>query len=138
MLPLRKSYRPMYMSDFFENNMNSFHTPGRNYKPAVNVREDEKNFNIELAVPGVSKDEIKIEIEKDILIISSEKESKKETSENGYNLREFGNKSFCRSFTIPENANREKINASHSDGVLNIEIPKSKEDVKLNRVIKIS
>lgn len=138
MLPIRKSYRPMYMSDFFENNINSFHTASRNYKPAVNVREDEKNFNIELAVPGVSKDEIKIEIEKDILIISSEIEGKEETSQNGYNIREFGHKSFCRSFTLPENADREKINASYSKGVLNIEIPKSKEDVKLKREVKIS
>lgn len=137
MLPTRRTYKPIYMSNFFDNDFDSFFTGRSNYKPAVNVKEDDKAFNLELAVPGISKDSIKIEIEKDILMISSEAKENKETSSNGYKLREFGYQSFCRNFTIPENADSEKISASYKDGILNIEIPKSKEDVKLNRVVKI-
>lgn len=138
MLPMRSTYRPVYMSNFFDNDLDSFFNSSRRYKPAVNVREDDKVYNLDLAIPGMSKDDIKIEIEKDILMISSENNEKKESNKNGYNVREFGYQSFCRSFNIPDNADSEKISASYKDGILNIVIPKSKEDVKVNRMIKIS
>jgi HSP20 family protein len=138
MLPIRRTYRPMYMSNFFDNDLDTFFRPTSTFKPAVNVREDEKAYNIELALPGMSKDDIKIEIEKNILMISSEKKDSSEESENGYNLREFGYQSFCRNFTIPENADAEKISASYKDGILNVGIPKSKKETKVNRLIKIS
>ena len=138
MIPIKRSYKPVYMSNFFNNDLDSFFAPARTYRPAVNVKEDEKAYNIELALPGMSKEDIKIEIEKEILMISSETKESREKSQNGYNLREFGYQSFCRNFTLPDNAESEKINASFKNGILNVEIPKSKEDVKLNRVIKIS
>ncbi len=138
MLPIRKTYRPMYMSNFFDNDLDSFFKPASTFKPAVNVREDEKAYNIELALPGISREDIKIEIDKNILMISSEKNDNKEESANGYSLREFGYQSFCRNFTIPENADSEKISASYKNGILTVGIPKSKEDARVNRVIKIS
>ncbi len=138
MLPIRRTYRPMYMSNFFDNDLDSFFKPASTFKPAVNVREDEKAYNIELALPGISKEDIKIEIEKNNLIISSVKNDSKEDSANGYNLREFGYQSFCRNFTIPENAVSEKISASYKNGILSVDIPKSKEDTRVNREIKIA
>ena len=71
-------------------------------------------------------------------MISSEKSTENEENTGKYNRREFGYESFCRSFTLPDNSDGEKINASYRDGILNIEIPKSKEDVKLKRTVKIS
>jgi len=138
MLPTRRTYRPMYMSNFFDNDFDSLFTAQKAFKPAVNIIEDDKAYMLELAVPGMSKNDIKIEIEKDLLIISSEQKESKETSDKGYSRREFGYQSFCRNFTIPENADSEKINASYKNGILQIEIPKAKEDVKVNKVIKIS
>lgn len=138
MLPIRSTYRPMYMSNFFDNDLDTFFKPASTFKPAVNVREDEKAYNIELALPGISKEDIKIEIEKNNLIISSVKNDSKEDSANGYNIREFGYQSFCRNFTIPENAVSEKISASYKNGILIVDIPKSKKDTRVNREIKIA
>lgn len=138
MLATRKSYRPAYMSNFFDNDFDSFFTPASTYKPAVNVKEDEKAYRIELALPGMTRDAIKIEIEKDILMISSESKKSGEETQNEYKRREFGHQSFCRNFSIPDNADTEKINASYKNGILSVDLPKSKEEVKLNRVIKIS
>ena len=139
MIPVirKRNYSPAYWPNFFDNDFDSYFT-NRRYSPAVNVKEDEKKFNIELAVPGMDKEDIKIEIEKNVLMISSEQKSEKTENHDSYSRREFGYQSFCRNFTIPENADSENISASFKNGILNIEVPKSKEDVKLNRVVKIS
>ena len=107
--------------------------------PAVNIREDEKKFTLELAVPGIDKKDLKIDVDKDLLTISSE--SKKETEENteGYKRKEFNFTSFCRSFQLPDNVNKEKIEASYKDGILNVSLPKvSEEKNKITKQIKIS
>ena len=137
MLPIRRSYRPYYMTDFFNTDFDRFERR-HSSKPAVNIREDEKSFTIEMALAGVKKDDIKVEIDKDVLTISSEINDEKNSNENGYSRREFGYGSFCRSFTIPENTESEKISASFKDGILYIEIPRAKEEAKVNRVIKVS
>lgn len=140
MLPTirRKSYSPVYYSDLFNNEFNSFFKQTNHNEPAVNIREDEKKYTIELALAGMSKEEVKIEIEKDILIITSEKKEQTEESNNGYTLREFGVHSICKSFRIPEATETNKIKASFNNGILNIEIPKVEEKAKVNKLIKIS
>ena len=139
MIPVirKRNAHPMYMSNFLDNEFNSVFN-SRRYSPAVNIKEDEKKYNIEMALPGHGKEDVKIEIEKDILMISSETKKEKSSTTENYNRREFGYESFCRNFTIPENAISEKISAKFNNGILNIEIPKSKEDVKVNRVIDIA
>ena len=137
MLPIRRSYRPVYMSDFFNTDLNLFDSRP-SLKPAVNIREDEKAFTIEMALAGIDKGDIKVEIEKDVLTISSERKDEKNENVNGYSRREFGYQSFCRSFSIPESAEADKISASFKNGILTVEIPRSKEEPKLNRVIKVS
>lgn len=97
--------------------------------PAVNILETEDNFEVELAVPGMKKDDFAIDLEKNVLTISAE--DKVETEENEdegrYTRREFRYSSFRRSFTLPESANGDKITAQYKDGVLAITIPKKEE-----------
>jgi len=140
MLPTirKRGYAPFFMSDFFNSDFDNFSGNARKFNPAVNIREDEKAYAIELALPGLSKEEVKIEIEKDILMISSEHHDEKNEEKNGYSRREFGTHSFCKSFRIPENADAEKISASFSNGILILGLPKSEEETRVNRIIKIS
>ena len=106
--------------------------------PAVNVEETDKEYRIELAAPGLEKNDLKIAVNDGILTISSEKQTENEEKDDRYIRREFGYTAFCRSFTLPEGTNSDNIGASHKNGVLNISIPK--EEVKLAplKEIKIS
>jgi HSP20 family protein len=140
MLPIitRRSYRPFYMPDFFNNNFFPVIPEGKSTVPAVNVREDEKNYTLELAVPGIDKKNLKIDTNDDVLTISYETKNESEENTNGYMRKEFSYSAFSKSFYIPENANREKIGANYKDGVLTVEIPKLEEDKsKLTRQITI-
>lgn len=115
----------------------------RGFVPAVNIKESNKTFVLEMAVPGMSKEDFSIEVEKEVLTISSqekeEKEGKEEVKEEKYHLREFSTPSFKRSFRLPENLiDTEKIDASYTNGVLRLSLPK-KEEVKIQpKQIKIS
>jgi HSP20 family protein len=104
-------------------------------KPAANIIENENNFELVLAVPGFGKDEIKIDLEDNLLTISSEKEV--EDKEINFSRREFAFGAFSRSFKLPKTVEAEKIKAEFKDGILNINIPKI-EEAKLKKVIKIS
>ena len=97
--------------------------------PAVNIRETEKDFTVELAVPGKKKDDFKVEVNNDILTISSEAQTEKEeVAEDGkYTRREFSYSAFKRSFTLPETVDEDKIKASYEDGVLRLALPKKEE-----------
>jgi HSP20 family protein len=94
--------------------------------PACNIKETEKSFTLELAAPGRKKDDFQIEIDNDMLSISSEQssESQKEEDDGRYSRKEFSYSSFTRSFSLPESVNMEKIDASYKDGVLHITLPK--------------
>ena len=141
MLPTitRRSYRPFYMPNFFNDEFLPAFSNKSGSTPAVNIREDEKNYILDLAVPGIDKKDLKIDINKDVLTISSELKSENEESVNGYKRKEFSYSSFCRSFYIPENVNRDKIEANYRDGVLSVSLPKMDEDKsKITRQVKIS
>jgi len=142
MLPMitRRGYKPLTLQDFF--NEDFFPTMNRTTSslPAVNIREDEKAFYLELAVPGMDKKDLHLEIKDDVLTISSEHKEEKEQDQDGYKRKEFSYSSFCRSFYLPDDVNSESINASYKDGILNVEIPKMEEDKKKqkSREVKIS
>jgi HSP20 family protein len=107
--------------------------------PAVNIKEDDKFYRLDLAVPGMDKKDLRIDINEDVLTISSE--TKNETTEetDGYKKKEFSYSSFCRSFYVPENVNRDKIEANYKDGILTISLPKFEEDKKnITRQVTIS
>lgn len=109
-----------------------FNSPyfGQNNVPAVNVSENEDCYEIEVAAPGFTKDDFKVELNNSMLTISSEKEDKKEEKEKGYLRREFSFASFNRSFSIPRNqVDESKIDASYKDGVLKVVLHK-REEVK--------
>lgn len=92
--------------------------------PSANVRETEKEYMVELAVPGLTKNDFKIEIENNLLTVSAEKEEEKNEREKGFTRREYSFNSFSRSFSLPENMMAEKIDAKYEEGVLKIHVPK--------------
>ncbi|MBN2522990.1 MAG: Hsp20/alpha crystallin family protein [Bacteroidales bacterium] len=108
--------------------------------PAVNIRESDNEYELEVAAPGMKKDSFRINLDKDQLTISSEWKEEKKKDEEDYTRREFSYQSFQRSFTIPENVvDGEKINAKYNDGILSIKLPKREEaKPKPAREIKIS
>lgn len=99
--------------------------------PAVNVLENKDDYRLSLAVPGMKKDDFNIDIEGNMLTISCEKEEKKEEKEAKFTRKEYNYTSFSRSFTLPEEVNREKIDAKYEDGVLKLVMPKKEEAKKL-------
>lgn len=110
--------------------------------PAVNIKEDDTSFRLELAVPGRKKDDFKIEIDNDLLTISTE--SKNEISKENevdkvkYTRKEFSYTSFKRSFTLPETVNADKIQAVYEDGILSFNLPKKEESLpKPKRLIEL-
>jgi len=107
--------------------------------PSVNVTQSENGFNIELAAPGLKKEDFKINIEKDRLIVSSENKQEEEVKEEKYTRREFNYNSFSRSFYLPKSINREAIEASYDNGVLKLTLPKKEEVLRdeMGRTIEI-
>jgi HSP20 family protein len=95
--------------------------------PSVNIMENDEQFKIEIAAPGLEKKDFKIDLDGNVLTISSEREDKKEDKGDKYVRREFGYTKFSRSFTLPETIEGEKISAKHDNGVLSVEIPKKEE-----------
>ena len=112
----------------------------RNYDcaPSTNIMETNDDFKLQMAVPGVKKEDIKIDLEKNVLNISSEKGTE-ENEKDGekYTRREFAYGTFCRSFTLPETINTDKIGAEVKDGILTVKLPK-KTETKVSKQIKIS
>jgi HSP20 family protein len=95
--------------------------------PAVNIITCEDQFDIELATPGNKKADFQIEVEDDVLIISSKTVSQSGDTETSYERKEFGYNSFQRSFNIPESVNTDKISATYKEGVLTVSLPKKEE-----------
>ena len=123
---------PSLFDRFFDNGL--FDWSNRNYSntnttlPSVNIKESSDGFEVEVAAPGLTKDDFRIELNHDLLTISSEKEIENETKEGQqFSLREFSYQSFSRSFTLPNTADSEKIGAKYENGILRIMIPKKEE-----------
>ena len=95
--------------------------------PAVNVKETEDDYAIELAVPGLKKEDFKVEINEGILTIAAERKTENEEKKEGYTRREFSFTNFTRRFTLPETADENNISASYTDGILVLNLPKKEE-----------
>ena len=87
---------------------------------------------VSLAAPGMKKDDFKIDLEGNMITISSEKEETKEEKEKKFTRKEYNYSSFCRSFTLPDEVNKEKVDARYEDGVLKISLPKKQEAKKMS------
>lgn len=91
--------------------------------PPVNITENKDEFTVTLAVPGMKKDDFKIDVEGNMMTISSEKEEKKEEKDKKFTRQEYSYSSFSRSFTLPDEVNKEKIDARYDNGVLILTLP---------------
>ena len=93
--------------------------------PAVNITEQKDQYLVSLAAPGLKKDDFKIDVDGNMLTISSEKEENKEEKDKKFTRKEYSYSSFSRCFTLPEEIKQEKIEAKYEDGVLKISLPRS-------------
>jgi HSP20 family protein len=92
--------------------------------PSANINETEKEYKIELAVPGLDKKDFKVAIDNGVLYVSSEREEERLEDEANYTRREYSFNSFRRSFSLPENCIEDKIKAKYENGILNLILPK--------------
>jgi HSP20 family protein len=110
-----------------------------NSVPAVNIAENKDEYRIDVAAPGLDKEDFRINIDKNVLTVSSEKEEKHEEKDEKIMRKEFSYYSFKRCFSLPETVNADKIRANHKDGVLQVFVPKMEEaKEKPAREIKVS
>lgn len=142
MMPTRKYYNqnwlPSIFNDFFDNN---WMEKANATAPAINVVESDKDYKVEVAVPGMTKEDFNIHLgDENELVISMEKKVENEDKDNKkYLRREFSYAKFQQSLYLPDNVDKEKITANVANGVLTIELPKysQEEKAKINRVIEI-
>jgi HSP20 family protein len=129
----------IFNGDLMDWGMTNFSGPNSTL-PAVNVRETKDDYIIELAAPGMKKNDFKIHFQNNVLTISSEKQEETNETENNFTRKEFSYQSFQRSFTVPQqNVETDKISASYSEGILNVKLPKREElKPKPAKEIKIS
>lgn len=125
---------PAFFNRFLDDellNWNSLYNSNTNTTlPAVNLKEDDNQFEIELAAPGMKRDDFSVKVENNQLTISAEVKDEKKDEKKGYNRREFSYQSFQRSFALPEGyILTDKISAKYNDGILYIDLPK-REEVK--------
>jgi HSP20 family protein len=112
---------------------------GTAFRPAVNVIDNADHFSIEVAAPGLNKEQFRLNVEKDTLTIRAEVENTTEETKPNYTRREFVFNSFERSFTLPETVNTEAISAAYENGILRIRLPKREEaQVKAARSIEVA
>jgi len=105
--------------------------------PAVNIAETETGYDIELAAPGLKKEDFKISVEKNILSVSADKKAENAEGTKKYSKREYSYSSFVRNFTLPEGADQTKIDATYTDGILSINVAKKEEAKIQTREIEV-
>ena len=143
MMPTKRMYNndqnwlPTFFNDFFDNDwmMKTNATA-----PAINVVESDKDYKVEVAAPGMKKEDFNIHLgDNNELIITMEQKNENKEEHKKYLRREFAYSKFQQSFVLPDNIEKENISASVNDGILTIELPKQapEEKAKVNRVIEI-
>lgn len=118
---------PSLIDDFINTDWNLKVPSFSSTVPAVNIKELDSQFEIELAVPGMKKDDFEIELEDGVLSFSSTQEEEQVNEKGKFTRREFSYSSFRRSFTLPDSVNPTKIDATYKEGVLLVLLPKHKE-----------
>ena len=133
---------PNFFDDFFTRDLFSWPSSSSTGTsiPKVNIYETDSAFHVEMAAPGMSKEDFNVELDNNMLTISSQKEMENVVDKDrNYQRKEYSFQSFTRSFHLPDSAEAEKINAKYADGILSLQIPK-KEEAKRKplKTIKIS
>jgi HSP20 family protein len=137
----QNAFIPSLMEELFRPDFFGGAQSFSNSIPAVNIKETEKDFVIEVAAPGFSKEHFNVELDNNLLSISSETKNKSEESNDKekYTRKEFSYASFKRSFTLPETVNAENIEANYENGLLLLTLPKKQEALpKPKRLIEIA
>ena len=128
---------PSLMNEFFNDDLGINFFNRRHSVPSVNSTENNDSFEIDLAVPGMKKDDFTIELNDKILLVSSDNSNDDQNEKT--RLNEFNYSSFHRSFRVPESVELDKIKANYKNGILKIKLPKRKDSItKPNRLIDIS
>ena len=128
---------PTFFNDFFDN---YWMMKTNATAPAINVVESDKDYKVEVAAPGMKKEDFNIHLgENNELVITMEQKNENKEEHKKYLRREFAYSKFQQSFILPDDVEKEKISASVNDGILTIELPKHapEEKAKVNRVIEI-
>lgn len=129
-LAKRSELFPTFFDDFFRP-FNDWVGMGRSITtPAVNIAEKKNHFEVTVAAPGLTKSDFNIDVEGNMLTISCEKEERKEDKDERYTRKEYNYTSFSRSFTLPDEVIKDKIEAAYVDGVLHISLPKTEQAKK--------
>lgn len=130
---------PSFFDNFFGKDSTDLFAPATaGTLPSVNVLETKEGFRIEVAAPGLKKNDFKVNLDHNQLTISAEAKNEAEKTEEKYTRREFKYTSFQRVFSIPNTIDGEKIEAGYEDGILKINLPKREEaKVKPSRAIEI-
>ncbi|MFT4032251.1 MAG: Hsp20/alpha crystallin family protein [Siphonobacter sp.] len=141
-MSLVKFHQPSLHRFFNDDFFNSFNVPASkndwNSLPAVNVKENEGTFQLEVAAPGLKKEDFKISVHENRLVISAKKETKSEETQEQYSRKEFSYNSFQRSFVLPKTIDGEKIEATYTDGILSVTLPKKEEAKAQPREISVA
>lgn len=129
-LAKRSELFPAFFDDLFRP-WNDWFGMGRSMTtPAVNITDNKNHYEVSVAAPGLKKSDFNIDIEDNMLTISCETEEKKEEKDERYTRKEYNYSSFSRSFTLPEEVIKDKIEAAYEDGVLRITLPKTEQAKK--------
>ena len=128
-----------FFSDVFESILNDSFLSDKlaTRVPAVNIAETENEFQIELAAPGLKKEDFKINLDKNVLTVSADKKVENVEEGKKFSKREYSYNSFTRSFTLPETADHTKIDAEYVDGILKLNVSKREEAKFQSREIAI-
>lgn len=140
MLPVfrkqNNDFLPAFASSLFDDDFAALFPESKQWSltPAVNISESDKQYHIEVAAPGVAKEDFNLHLDKNELTVSCHKETKTENKDEKSVRKEFSYSNFSRSFILPEGVDAEQISASYTDGVLNINIPKCAEKTAVKQI----
>jgi HSP20 family protein len=142
-----RSRFPSFLDDFFSGEIFNWNLDNelsfvRNHNsvfPSVNIKENSDSYDVELAAPGLGKDNFSVEItDNNELVLSSKSETSDGDEHDGYTRREFSYSSFQRSFKLPDGVDKDKVSAKYTDGILKVSIPRLSEAIrKPNKQIEI-
>jgi HSP20 family protein len=127
---------PRTFSEMLDTFFNEAVTGRENFVPGIDVMEGDKQYEIRVTLPGIKKDEVKIELEDNTLTVSGERKFEKEEKNKRYHLVESRFGTFKRSFTLPRNVDNSSIDAKMAEGILNITIKKDEKSVSRQIAIK--
>ena len=139
MLPVMNSWFPTVFDEFINSDIMP-RTKSTTTAPAVNVKEDEKAYTMEVAAPGIKKEYCRVSLNEDgnlCVAIENKMEHKEEDKKQHYLLREFSYTNYQQSYSLPDDVVKDKIAASVADGILTITLPKQQQEAKVSKSIEI-